>query len=74
MGSYFRPRTLGDALAALAAGPRTLLAGGTDHFPSRAIHAPDEDILDISAISGLRAIEISGGARAGSRAWRPGPT
>lgn len=57
MGSYLRPTSLADALAALAAGPRVLLAGGTDHFPARAIHSPDEDVLDITALPGLRAIE-----------------
>ena len=35
MGSYLRPASLDEALAALAAGPRTLLAGGTDIYPAR---------------------------------------
>ncbi len=56
MASYLRPTTLSDALAALAAGRRVVLAGGTDHFPARADRAPDEDILDISALPGLRRI------------------
>jgi CO/xanthine dehydrogenase FAD-binding subunit len=61
MGNYFRPSRLPDALAALAARPLLPplipLAGATDHFPSRVVHAPDEAILDISALPGLRRIE-----------------
>ena len=54
---YFRPHRLEDALAALTVGPRVVLAGGTDHFPARVGHRPDEDILDVSGLPGLRAIE-----------------
>ena len=57
MGLYLRPTTLEAALALLAERTRTVLAGGTDHYPARVLHAPDEDILDMSALSGLRAIE-----------------
>jgi CO/xanthine dehydrogenase FAD-binding subunit len=60
LGSYLRPTSLHDALTALAAKPRTILAGGTDHFPARATACPDEDILDISALSEPRAIERRG--------------
>ncbi len=56
MGLYHRPATLDAALALLAERPRTLLAGGTDHFPARVPHTPDEDILDITALPGLRRI------------------
>ncbi len=56
MASYLRPTRLQDALAILAQAPRAILAGGTDHFPARATHTPDEDIVDITAIPGLRAI------------------
>jgi CO/xanthine dehydrogenase FAD-binding subunit len=56
LGTYVRPAALPDALAALAAGPRTILAGGTDHYPARVVHAPDEHILDISGLDGLRTI------------------
>ena len=61
MASYLRPTSLTQALAALQSGPRTVLAGGTDHFPARAIHEPDEDILDLSALAGLRGITRTGG-------------
>ena len=56
MGRYLRPATLEAALGLLAERPRTVLAGGTDHYPAHVLHAPDEDILDISALPGLRAI------------------
>jgi CO/xanthine dehydrogenase FAD-binding subunit len=61
MASYLRPTHLAEVLAALAAGPRTVLAGGTDHFPARAVHEPEEDIVDISAVSALRSIAREGG-------------
>jgi CO/xanthine dehydrogenase FAD-binding subunit len=57
MGSFLRPASLDAALAALADRPRTVLAGGTDHFPARVVHTPDEDILDISRLPGLRGVE-----------------
>ena len=61
MASYLRPTTLPDALAALRCQPRTVLAGGTDHFPARAAWEPDEDILDLAAITALRGISRAGG-------------
>ena len=57
LASYLRPASLDDALAALATAPRTVLAGGTDHYPARVTVRRDEDILDITALPGLRAIE-----------------
>lgn len=57
MGSYLRPKTLDDALAALAGRSCILLAGGTDHYPARVAHTPDEDIIDISGLDDLREIE-----------------
>lgn len=60
MGLYLRPATLAAALAQLAERPRTVLAGGTDHFPARVLHAPEEDILDIGALPGQRAIRQEG--------------
>lgn len=57
MGSYLRPTSLSDALIELNAGPRVVLAGGTDFYPARVGRLPDEDVLDISAILELRAIE-----------------
>jgi CO/xanthine dehydrogenase FAD-binding subunit len=66
MGLYLRPTRLDAALAALAEHAPTVLAGGTDHFPARVTHAPDETILDIAALAGLRAIE-----RRGDHWWLP---
>jgi CO/xanthine dehydrogenase FAD-binding subunit len=60
MGSYLRPRTIQEALAELAAGPRILLAGGTDYYPARVGRPLDDDILDITAIPGLTGITDMG--------------
>jgi CO/xanthine dehydrogenase FAD-binding subunit len=57
MAEYLRPETLKPALDALRGGPWNVLAGGTDFFPARVDKAPDVDVLDISAIQQLRAIE-----------------
>jgi CO/xanthine dehydrogenase FAD-binding subunit len=61
MGSYLRPDRLDEALRALAAFPLTVLAGGTDVYPARVGRFVDDDILDISALPGLRAIAIDDG-------------
>jgi CO/xanthine dehydrogenase FAD-binding subunit len=56
MGRYLRPASLAEALAAMAGAPRVPLAGGTDHYPARVGVSLDEDLLDLTAISGLRGI------------------
>ncbi|WP_337875935.1 FAD binding domain-containing protein [Elioraea sp.] len=56
MTGYLRPATLDEAVAALAAGPRTPIAGGTDIYPARIVATPDEDLLDLTAIAALRGI------------------
>jgi len=61
MGAYLRPDRLNDALDALSAGPWTLLAGGTDVYPARVDHVVDSDVLDVTALPGLRAITIGDG-------------
>lgn len=60
MSSYLRPTELDDALRALAAGTRVIVAGGTDFYPARVGKPVDEDILDVTAIGGLRQIEKRG--------------
>ena len=56
MGSYLRPESLEEALAALEAGRRAVLAGGTDYYPARVGVPLDDDILDITAIGDLGGI------------------
>ncbi len=63
---YGRPTELDEALALLAGGRRTILAGGTDLYPAIAAAALPGDILDIGAIAGLRGIVE------GAEAWRIG--
>ncbi len=46
-----------------------MMAGGTDHYPARAIHEPDEDIVDLSALPGLQTITRADRADEGP-AWR----
>jgi CO/xanthine dehydrogenase FAD-binding subunit len=58
---YLRPTVLSEALAALAERPWTLIAGGTDYYPSRVGKPLDDDILDLTAIGELRRIERSDG-------------
>jgi N-methylhydantoinase B len=71
MVAYHRPGTLEEALAIRSAGPVTMLAGGTDVYPAKAARAGwgdmrHADILDISAVPGLRGIVEEVGA------WRIG--
>ncbi|MDH3231154.1 MAG: FAD binding domain-containing protein [Alphaproteobacteria bacterium] len=67
MGSYLRPDSLGEALAALDDAPRSVLAGGTDYYPARVGLPLDDDILDITAIGELRGITAgNGGVRIGA--------
>jgi CO/xanthine dehydrogenase FAD-binding subunit len=56
VGSYLRPTQLNEALAALAARPRVIVAGGTDFYPARVGHPLDDDVLDITALGNLRQI------------------
>jgi CO/xanthine dehydrogenase FAD-binding subunit len=56
VGSYLRPVDLSEALAALAAGPRVILAGGTDYYPARVGQPLDDHVLDITALPELRRV------------------
>lgn len=67
MGAYLRPRRLEEALLALAR-PHSVLAGGTDFYPSRVGRAIEEDILDIGGIAALRGISVT------AHGWRLGAT
>jgi len=66
--AYLRPTSQSEALAALAQGGLTVLAGGTDYYPSRVGKPLADDILDISAIASLRGIHDAGSH------WRIGAT
>ena len=64
MGTYLRPSTLDEALAALAdrrsaTRPWTILAGGTDLYPARVGRPFDDDVLDVSAVAALRTIDVA---------------
>lgn len=72
MGAYLRPSGLDEALGALAGSAPggsgwVIVAGATDHYPARVGRAPVEDVLDVTAIGGMRGIEeIEGGWRIGA--------
>jgi xanthine dehydrogenase small subunit len=72
MVAYHRPATLEEALAIRAERAVTVLAGGTDVYPAKAARAGwgdmrHADILDISAVAGLRGIgEDADGWRIGA--------
>ncbi|MGQ9368023.1 FAD binding domain-containing protein [Azospirillum sp. ST 5-10] len=69
MGAFHRPSTLDEALTLLRGRPLTLLAGGTDVYPARVAHPPDEDMLDLTGIRALSGIaEEAGGHRLGALA------
>jgi CO/xanthine dehydrogenase FAD-binding subunit len=55
---FLRPRTLQDALEALASTGGVLLAGGTDIFPSLGDRPLTGTVIDISGLQELRSIEI----------------
>src|SRR5271165_2901221 len=57
MGRWLRPTSLTEALGAMADQRWTVIAGGTDHFPARLGAVREEDVLDITALAGLRRIE-----------------
>ena len=56
MATYLRPTRLEEALAALDASPRVLLAGGTDFYPARVGRPVDDDVLDLTGVAGMRGI------------------
>jgi CO/xanthine dehydrogenase FAD-binding subunit len=56
---YFRPNSLQDALNVLADTPATILAGGTDVFPSLGDRPLSGPVLDISGLAEIRGIEFT---------------
>ncbi|GAB1477979.1 xanthine dehydrogenase family protein subunit M [Paracoccaceae bacterium] len=65
MTAYARPSDLPAALALLAGGGWQVLAGGTDVYPGAGARLAG-DVLDISALSGLRGITRGDGLRIGA--------
>ena len=59
MTLYLQPKSLEEAVHALADHNLFVLAGGTDYFPARVGKPLDEDILDITGITNLRGITDS---------------
>ena len=66
MTSYARPTRIDEALSLLARGDRTILAGGTDFYPSRVGMTPRDDVVDVTGLADLRGI------RQGASDWRFG--
>ena len=56
---YFRPNSLQDALNVLADTRATILAGGTDVFPSLADRPLSGPVLDISGLAEIRGIQFT---------------
>ena len=57
MPGYARPTRTDQALALLARDGQTILAGGTDFYPSHVGIAPRDDVVDITALTDLQGIE-----------------
>jgi CO/xanthine dehydrogenase FAD-binding subunit len=53
---YLRPKTLNDAVAALAASGGQILAGGTDFYPALGERLPQASVVDITALREIRGI------------------
>ncbi|MGH8675609.1 MAG: FAD binding domain-containing protein [Burkholderiales bacterium] len=68
MPRYTRPTRIDEALALLARGGQTILAGGTDFYPSRVGTTPREDVIDVTALEEVRGIQER------ERDWRFGAT
>jgi CO/xanthine dehydrogenase FAD-binding subunit len=64
---YATPRTIAEALSLAAAGDGTLLAGGTDIYPTQQGRPLDGSLIDLTAVSELRGIATTGeGIRIGA--------
>ena len=56
MLNYYRPENLNDGLVALSENSWTLLAGGTDFYPSRVGKHLNEKVMDLTGIRELHSI------------------
>jgi CO/xanthine dehydrogenase FAD-binding subunit len=55
---YIKPKTLDDAVQALAAGPAQILSGGTDFYPALGDHPAPWSVVDVSGLGELRGISV----------------
>jgi CO/xanthine dehydrogenase FAD-binding subunit len=53
---YLKPKTLSDAVTALASPGRLILAGGTDFYPALGERLPQGDLVDITGVREIRHI------------------
>ena len=60
MATYLRPTGMDEALQALDSAPRVIVAGGTDYYPARVGQPLDDDVLDLTALPGLRGVDDRG--------------
>lgn len=58
MPAYLRPPSLDEALRYLQHHERVVLAGGTDFYATQVAHPVYHDVLDVTAIAGLRGIDV----------------
>ena len=56
MTLYLQPKSVDEAVRALAENSLFVLAGGTDYFPARVGKPLNENILDITGIEKLRGV------------------
>jgi CO/xanthine dehydrogenase FAD-binding subunit len=56
---YLRPRSLVEAVQALAESRGTILSGGTDFFPSLGDKVLNKPVIDISAVADLKGIHTT---------------
>ncbi|NKB19696.1 MAG: xanthine dehydrogenase family protein subunit M [Alphaproteobacteria bacterium] len=56
MTLYLQPKSVDEAVQALSENNLFVLAGGTDYYPARVGKPLDDNILDITGITGLRGI------------------
>ena len=55
---YLKPKTLNEAVSALASTGGQILAGGTDFYPALGERLPQGDVVDITALGEIRGISI----------------
>jgi CO/xanthine dehydrogenase FAD-binding subunit len=56
---YFRPKTLSDAVAALASSGGHILAGGTDFYPALGERLPQSAVIDITGVREIRGVSMA---------------